>query len=178
LNLQTVTIDDAQKALAAADQLAAVAPADELAGSRSHERIATKLAQRAAALGAADLNAQLAFLDDALGLLGGSQVLQTARNEARTRQQQLAAGQREQRLASLREALDDLLQSPRSEESWVTAVREQLAGIRGLAGADDATARQGQQRKRSRRAPMQTTSARPAPRSKSCVGFCRRTTSS
>jgi serine/threonine protein kinase len=146
LNQQTATIDEAKKALAAADQLAAVAPADELAGSRSHERIATKLVQRAAAIGAADLDGQLAFLDDALGLIGDSQVLQTARAGARTRQEQLAAGQRQQRLNSLRTALDDLLASPRSEESWVAAVREQLTGIRALVGADDATVAQAQQR--------------------------------
>jgi non-specific serine/threonine protein kinase len=46
----------------------------------------------------------------------------------------------------LRQALDGLFASPRSEESWVTAVREQITGIRGLAGADDATVAQAQQR--------------------------------
>src|SRR6185503_10626328 len=85
LSLPTATVDDAKEALAAADQLAAVAPADDLAGSRSHEQIARKLAERAATFGA-DLDRQIAFLDDALGLIGDSAVLQKARDEARTSQ--------------------------------------------------------------------------------------------
>ena len=146
LNQQALTIEDAKKALAEADQLALLAPADALAGSRAQEPIAAKLAQRAAALGAADLDGQIAFLDEALGLIGDSEALKTARNQARARQEQLVAGQREQRLASSREALDGLLNSPRYEESWVTAVRGQLAELRGLAGAGDATVAQAQQR--------------------------------
>jgi serine/threonine protein kinase len=148
LNQPTATVDDAKKALAAADQLAAVAPNDPLAGSQSHERIATKLVQRATALGTTDLDGQIAFLEQALGLIGDSQVLLTARNDARNRQQQQAEGQRQQRLASLRETLDGLLKNPRYEDvdAWAKSVREQLTGIRGIAGADDATVAQAQQR--------------------------------
>jgi serine/threonine protein kinase len=148
LNQQTATIDDARKALAAADQLAAVAPTDSLAGSRSHEPIATKLAQRAQAFGAADLDKQIAFLDESLALIGDAAVLQTARNDARGRKDRVAAAEREQRLASARGALDELLKNPRYEEAdaWVAALREQFTGIRGLAGADDSTVTQGQQR--------------------------------